>query len=78
MRTTIELPAALRRKLVTEAAARNIKGFSTIIAEALEEYFKKTDRKRTAVVAKLKGSLTSEEIRAERQRLAEGRRNWRQ
>ena len=37
MRTTIELPAALRQKIVTEAARQNLKGFSPIIVKALKE-----------------------------------------
>lgn len=34
MRTTIEISAELRRKLVAEALARNMKGYSPIISEA--------------------------------------------
>ena len=40
MRTTIDIPARLRQKLVHAAAEKNLKGFSSIIEEALtgEEY----------------------------------------
>ena len=43
MRTTIEIPDLLRKKLILEAAENNQKGFSEIVVYALDEYFKKED-----------------------------------
>ena len=40
MRTTIDLPPELRQKLISEAASKNQKGYSNIIIEALNKYFK--------------------------------------
>ncbi len=45
MRTTIEIPDLLRKKLILEAAENNQKGFSEIVVYALDEYFKKKDSK---------------------------------
>lgn len=52
MRTTIEIPESLRKRLILEAAETNRKGFSDIIVLALDEYFKKTEKK----VKKLRGT----------------------
>ena len=38
MRTTIELPDDLRRRVVSEATARNLRGFSQVIVDALRVY----------------------------------------
>lgn len=45
MRTTIEIPDSLQKKLILEAAENNQKGFSKIVVYALDEYFKKKDSK---------------------------------
>lgn len=45
MRTTIELPDPLYRRLRSEAAALDMRGFSPIVEAALTEYFDRaTDR----------------------------------
>ena len=44
MRTTIELPDDLRQRVVSEAAARNLKGYSPVIV-ALRAYFDGTERR---------------------------------
>lgn len=51
MRTTIEIPESLRKKLILEAAETNRKGFSDIVVFALDEYFKKKEDR----VKKLRG-----------------------
>ena len=51
MRTTIEIPESLRKKLILDAAETNRKGFSEIVVFALDEYFKKKEDK----VKKLRG-----------------------
>lgn len=77
MRTTIEIPAALKQKLAAEALSRNMKGYSKIIVEALSEYFKKDNNQRKRVIQKLKGCLSKKEYELEIKRLDEGRNNWR-
>ncbi|NBU98735.1 MAG: hypothetical protein EBS19_11095, partial [Spirochaetia bacterium] len=45
MRTTIEIPESLRKKLILDAAETNRKGFSEIVVFVLDEYFKKKEDK---------------------------------
>jgi hypothetical protein len=77
MRTTIDIPPELRKKLVEEAAARNLRGFSSLIVEALRLYFGRTNASRESVIEKLKGSMSREQLEEERTRLREVRDNWR-
>ena len=77
MRTTIELPNDLRQKLISESAARNLRGFSTIIVEALRNYFKKMENGRKKEIQSLKGCLNDEEYVQELKRVKNGRENWR-
>lgn len=78
MRTTVELPAFLRQKLVNEAAKRNAKGYSAIIVEALELYFQENDQSRdNNIIKALRGSLNKEQYNEAVAALREGRRNWR-
>ncbi len=77
MRTTIELPNDLRQKLISESAARNLRGFSPIIVEALRNYFKKMENGRKKEIQSLKGCLNDEEYVQELKRVKNGRENWR-
>ncbi len=77
MRTTIDLPVELRQKLVAEAAARNLKGFSGLIVEALEQFFSHGTGKRGEVIKELQGCMKQDEYESELQRIQEGRGNWR-
>ena len=78
MRTTIEISEELRRKLATEAAHRNMKGFSRIIEEALEKYFQiEYDQERIKKIHELKGSLSHLNYEEVKKRIEEGRKNWR-
>ncbi len=77
MRTTVDIPASLRQKLVNEAARRNEKGYSGIVAEALEIYFQErsaTDRGHR--LHDLRGSLDENEYREAVTVLHDGRGNW--
>jgi hypothetical protein len=77
MRTTIELPTALRQKIVTEAARQNLKGFSPIIVKALKEYFdnhKSTDAQNE--IRNLRGSLAEDEYQQSIDLLKSGRLEW--
>lgn len=78
MRTTIEIPPHLRQRLVAEAAERNLKGFSPIIVEALNEYFEKqSHQERNGALRELRGSLSEEEYEKALSELEAGRSLWR-
>ena len=77
MRTTIELPDDLRRRVVSEAAARNLRGYSQVIVDALRAYFDGGQDDRHTMVARVRGSLNPQAAERERRRLAELRANWR-
>jgi metal-responsive CopG/Arc/MetJ family transcriptional regulator len=77
MRTTIEIPHSLRQKLVSEAASRRKKGFSSIIIEALESYFNSSlQENRMKSIRALKGCMTNSEVEEELKRISEERKNW--
>lgn len=78
MRTTVDIPGRLRQKLIAEATTKNLKGFSSIIVQALEEYFDKHE-KTTAQqeIQKLRGSISREEYEREMEMLQRGRNQWR-
>ncbi len=74
----MELPASLRQKLVNEAARRNVKGYSGIIVEALELYFRDSDPTRSNLaITKLRGVMGDKEYEEAVAIWKEGRRNWR-
>ena len=77
MRTTIEISPALRQKLMNEAAQRNLKGFSRIISDALEEYFQKEGGKDREKLRSLRGSLSKEEYSDFLEEQKTGRARWR-
>ena len=77
MRTTIDLPPDLRQKLVSEAASRNMKGFSALIVDALKQYFGGTGKERAKAISQLKGCLSKDEYKEEIKRIEKGRKNWR-
>ncbi len=79
MRTTIEIPDRTRAKLLELAARRGEKGFSAIVQEALEEYFR-AEEERAAKVDRALAALGSfEPAEADRleQEIRELRRSWR-
>ncbi len=77
MRTTIDIPASLRRKLINEAVKKNLKGYSPIIVEALEKHFHETQSKTDIEnLRRLRGSLSNYEYNRVVQTWKEGRNNW--
>ena len=79
MRTTIEIPDAIRARLLEIAAQRGEKGFSRIVEEALVRYLDaEADRVETieAALATL-GSLTEAEAESMRDSIRELRATWR-
>ena len=77
MRTTIELPDDLRQRVVSEAAARNLRGYSPVIVDALRAYFDGAHDVRQSVQSGVRGSRNRRTAEMEIQRLAELRANWR-
>jgi metal-responsive CopG/Arc/MetJ family transcriptional regulator len=79
VRTTIELKPEHRAKLLELAARRGEKGFSTVIAEALQSYLESTaakERLRKRALA-LRGTLPKAEADRLRQDTAALREFWR-
>ncbi|AFM10989.1 hypothetical protein [Turneriella parva] len=84
MKTTIQIPDDIWRKLNIEAAENHQKGFSGIVAEAVESYLKRKDRarhlnerrKRRQIAGELFGSLSSAEAVDELSNLRERRKQW--
>jgi hypothetical protein len=79
MRTTIEMKPEHRAQILELAANRGEKGFSSVVAEALELYLK-THRDRTAAIQSalaLKGSMREAEADDLLTRTQKIRSNWR-
>jgi metal-responsive CopG/Arc/MetJ family transcriptional regulator len=79
MRTTVELQDDHRAQLMELAARRGEKGFSRLLAEALEGYFAKEhalEEKRRRVL-RLRGVLSDEEAAGLRATCQEIREFWR-
>ncbi|MGA3204471.1 MAG: hypothetical protein ABSF12_18420 [Bryobacteraceae bacterium] len=79
MRTTIEMKPEHRARILELAANRGEKGFSTVIAEALEMYLADQERRTNAIqnAVALKGSMSETEaadLLAQTRRI---RANWR-
>ncbi len=85
MRTTIELTDDHRAKLLALAARRRLRGFSTLIREALERYLEEaTNGGRTHAGAKaarsarkIRGLMSETEAEQMRRRIDELWRRWR-
>lgn len=79
VRTTIELKDEHRAKLLELAARRGQKGFSDVLAEAIETYLTSLSRdeeKRQAAL-QLRGSLTEKEADELRKATRSLRESWR-
>lgn len=79
MRTTVEMKPQHRSALLALAARRGEKGFSSVLAEAIEGYL---DEERARVqrrkeVLSLAGSLSSDEAKTLRSTTKSLRENWR-
>ena len=79
MRTTIELDDAHRAKLLELAARRGEKGFSRVISDALDAYWKslRSPNGIRREVLKLRGSLSKKDAEGLRAATSEIRRSWR-
>ena len=79
MRTTVEMKPEHRSALLALAARRGEKGFSSVLAEAIEEYLdeEKTRVHRRKELLSLAGSLSADEAKALRNTATSLRENWR-
>ena len=79
MRTTIEMKPEHRTPILELAASRGEKGFSGVIAEALDFYLSAQNAKKSAIrkALALKGSLSDEEADELRARTKQLREHWR-
>jgi predicted CopG family antitoxin len=79
MRTTIELKDEHRAKLLELAARRGEKGFSDLLAEAIEIYLEALarDEENRKVALGLRGSLSEAEADELRQATRSLRESWR-
>ena len=79
MRTTIEITAEQRSKLLYLAAMRGRKGFSELVREALDEYLatRLAADDPTVRALAMKGSLDEDDAEALEQNAARLRGSWR-
>jgi hypothetical protein len=79
MRTTIEITPEHRAKLLALAARRGAKGFSQLVAEALDAYLRAEAAREAQrkAAGRLKGALPAREARRLRDTAAALRRSWR-
>ena len=79
MRTTIEIRDEHRAKLLELAARRGEKGFSDVLAEAIESYLGSLSRaeEKRNIALSLRGSLTDEEAVELRSATRAIRESWR-
>lgn len=79
MRTTVEMKPEHRARLLETAARRGEKGFSSVLAEAIDSYLasqKEASRRRKRALA-LRGVLTRGRAEQLRDRVAKIRESWR-
>ena len=79
MRTTIELPDHLRAAVLAVAARRGYRGYSRVVAEALEWYLREKAVREDGIqeVLDLAGTWTAEDAAEVRVEISEVRNNWR-
>jgi hypothetical protein len=79
MRTTVEMKTKHRSALLALAAQRGEKGFSSVLAEAIEEYLygNKERSQRLQEFLSLEGSLSAEDADNLRKVTTELRESWR-
>jgi metal-responsive CopG/Arc/MetJ family transcriptional regulator len=79
MRTTVELRDDLRAKLLELAARRGQKGYSKLLAEAIESYLESLarDEEKRQAALRLRGTLTTKEAEELRKATRALRESWR-
>lgn len=79
MRTTVEMKPEHRAALLALAASRGLKGFSSVLEDAIESYLKGAEDRdlRRRDLLSLQGSLTESEADELRHTARELRESWR-
>ncbi len=79
MRTTIDLPNEKRSRLMALAARRGLRGYSEIVAEAVERYLVEEEKRvqNTEKLLALRGFLNAAEADEAERRIKEVWANWR-
>lgn len=79
MRTTVEIPDALRARLLEIAGRRGEKGFSRLIEEALIQFLDQEDERAKRIQAALDtlGTLSDSEVESLESAFTELRSSWR-
>jgi predicted transcriptional regulator len=79
MRTTVELRDDHRAKLLELAARRGQKGYSKLLAEAIESYLESLarDEEKRQAALQLRGTLTAKEAEELRKATRALRESWR-
>lgn len=76
MRTTVEITDEQHLALTALAARRGVRGFSTLVREALDQYLADQRGEDLDALLSLKGVLSAEEGDAFEQRIAEAWATW--
>lgn len=79
MRTTIEITDEQRARLLEAAAQRGEKGFSSIVQEALTQYFEAQEQRKEAVRRAVRaiGTIPATEVDRLEKDVRKLRRSWR-
>jgi len=79
MRTTLEIPDDQRAKLLQLAAARGMKGFSSLVTEALARYLADEEERRGRIerALSLQGCLNAKEAEELERSVEAVRERWR-
>jgi metal-responsive CopG/Arc/MetJ family transcriptional regulator len=77
MRTTVEITQDQHRALSAIAQRRGLRGFSTLVQEALAAYLHELDTDEVELLLSLEGTLSDEEEQEMRSRIDATRAMWR-
>ena len=78
MRATVDIPDHLRPALLAVVARKGYRGYSRVIAEALEFYLHEKEAREgdLRLLLELRGTWTPEEAEAAREASEQSRTNW--
>lgn len=76
MRTTVEITDEQHLALTALAARRGVRGFSTLVREALDQYLAEQRGEDLETLLAMKGALSPEEGEALERRIAEAWATW--
>jgi len=76
MRTTVEITDEQRDALNALASRRGLRGYSTLVQEAIDLYLAAHEHERIEAALALRGSITEAEAEEMRRRIAEAWATW--